>query len=645
MATDVERLTVSLEANVKKFENELNRARGVAVRSMKDVERQSSGLERAISRSFGRIGGIVAGAFGGAQAASAVASAATQYVNLQNTLKVAGLEGRALESTFAGLFQIAQKNGTAIAPLVTLYSRATQAQKELGASSAELMTFTEGISIALRVAGSSSTEASGALLQLSQALGSGTVRAEEFNSVNEGARPILQAVAAGMKEAGGSVATLKTLVNDGKVSSQAFFRAFLAGMPQLAEQAAKAEGTVSQATDRTKNAFVILVGELDKTVGASANASTALNGVAGAIEGMPTYIASATAGLAQLQAWLNTVGNNPIWRRLGELTGGDFSAEGLRKAGVTPMGGGLGNRIGDVFDSAGTGSQGSMFGQIGPQLPKAKVTPISLADYAAPGAKKSGTAGGGASDEEKRTDQVARYVAQLEKSGRVLQAEFDTLGKSNAERAKAVELARIGTITDEKQLARLDAAVTTNEQLRTEIEKVESAQRAAAEAMSDFGTALSDAFKGAVLEGEKLDDVARRLLDRLASRAIDGAFDSLFSAKPGGTSPVAGALSSLFGGARASGGPVQAGKTYLVGENGPEMVRFGRNGSVIPNAAMARSSSAGGGVTIAPSYQIDARGSSMSEAQFRAILADNNRALVAKLPALVGDARGRNHRM
>jgi hypothetical protein len=39
-------------------------------------------------------------------------------------------------------------------------------------------------------------------------------------------------------------------------------------------------------------------------------------------------------------------------------------------------------------------------------------------------------------------------------------------------------------------------------------------------------------------------------------------------------------------GARAAGGPVTAGETYLVGERGPEMVTFGRSGHVTPNHAM-----------------------------------------------------------
>ena len=35
---------------------------------------------------------------------------------------------------------------------------------------------------------------------------------------------------------------------------------------------------------------------------------------------------------------------------------------------------------------------------------------------------------------------------------------------------------------------------------------------------------------------------------------------------------------------KAVGGPVQAGKSYVVGENGPELLMGGMNGTVVPNA-------------------------------------------------------------
>jgi len=59
-----------------------------------------------------------------------------------------------------------------------------------------------------------------------------------------------------------------------------------------------------------------------------------------------------------------------------------------------------------------------------------------------------------------------------------------------------------------------------------------------------------------------------------------------------------------FGGARASGGPVSMGKTYLVGEKGPELFSPGTSGSIIPNKALGGTSS-GTTINISVSGAID----------------------------------------
>ena len=76
--------------------------------------------------------------------------------------------------------------------------------------------------------------------------------------------------------------------------------------------------------------------------------------------------------------------------------------------------------------------------------------------------------------------------------------------------------------------------------------------------------------------------------------------DSLANARGGGGDFFGSLLSgigSFFGGARATGGPVSAGKAYLVGERGPELMVPGASGTVIPNHAIAAANMpmAGGG--------------------------------------------------
>lgn len=52
-------------------------------------------------------------------------------------------------------------------------------------------------------------------------------------------------------------------------------------------------------------------------------------------------------------------------------------------------------------------------------------------------------------------------------------------------------------------------------------------------------------------------------------------------------------VASAIAGARADGGPVSGGKTYLVGERGPELFTPSRSGNIIPNGAPV-----GGNVTV-----------------------------------------------
>jgi len=65
-------------------------------------------------------------------------------------------------------------------------------------------------------------------------------------------------------------------------------------------------------------------------------------------------------------------------------------------------------------------------------------------------------------------------------------------------------------------------------------------------------------------------------------------------------------------GKRAGGGPVRAGSTYLVGEQGPELMTATADGYITPNSAL-------GGATYSPVFKIDARGSNLSEGQIRSI--------------------------
>ncbi len=88
----------------------------------------------------------------------------------------------------------------------------------------------------------------------------------------------------------------------------------------------------------------------------------------------------------------------------------------------------------------------------------------------------------------------------------------------------------------------------------------------------DFGYTMASEFSSAFQGVESLSEGVGRLASRLRDMAMNSAISGLFSALAGtglGQS-IASSLGGIFGGARANGGPVSSGRTYLVGERGPE---------------------------------------------------------------------------
>lgn len=127
---------------------------------------------------------------------------------------------------------------------------------------------------------------------------------------------------------------------------------------------------------------------------------------------------------------------------------------------------------------------------------------------------------------------------------------------------------------------------------------VEQMRGMAQEFASSFEGAFTSFVTGAKTAQQALADLARDLARMLAQSAIRRLFSGL-----GGSG---GFLGSLFGGFRAEGGPVSAGRAYVVGERGPEMFVPRSSGGIVPNHKM------GGGevqivVRIDPSGEFDAR--------------------------------------
>lgn len=223
-----------------------------------------------------------------------------QYTTLVNRLTVA-LDGKAgVNEALDKLRDISARTRSPLEANIQLFQRASLAAKELGASQSELFKFTEAIGNAISIQGGSASAASGALLQLSQALGAGIVRAEEFNSILEGAFPIAQAAADGLDAAGGSVARLRQFIITGQVASDEFFKAILSQAKELASTFSKTSATVSQSITVLTDGFTVFIGRLDEASGLSAAVASVFLGLAGAISSLEKNIELVSLALQTL---------------------------------------------------------------------------------------------------------------------------------------------------------------------------------------------------------------------------------------------------------------------------------------------------------------------------------------------------------
>lgn len=242
------------------------------------------------------------------------------------------------------------------------------------------------------------------------------------------------------------------------------------------------------------------------------------------------------------------------------------------------------------------------------------------------------TAGGGGSKGggkggRTRKDELEKEIEQIKKRTAALQAETTAQAAINPlvdDYGYAVERA---SAMQDLLTAAQEAGLTVTPQLRAQIEQlseayaqavVASAQlgesqdeiRQRADAMRDASREASQGIVQDLLEGRSAADAFAGALGRIGDRLLDMAFDGLFAK----TGPIGGVgsgggifnlLGSLFGGFRATGGSVQAGKAYVVGERRPELFVPNRNGHIVPSIPRAGSAArAGNNVTIS----VDARG-------------------------------------
>lgn len=564
MAVDVEKLVVQLSADIKKYENALNRAMGVTNRKAKEIESRFAKMNKRVassmsfSGSFGRglIGGVVAGF--SAQGVQQLLDSATK---IQNSLKSTGISGEELTKVYDQLFDAAQRNQAPIEGMVSLYTRVALAQKQLGVSSEQIVGLVDNVGKAIRLSGGDAAQASGALLQLGQALGGGKIQAEEFNSLIDGMPGVLQAAAAGIREAGGDVGKLTTLVKSGQVSSKAFFDGIQAGASVLDERLAGAEQTVSGSFVRLQNVLTDVATKLGDSTDASRVLSDFLNGpLTGAIQEAGAVFNWLVDPISQFISFVDSASDAVLQLSadMGRLTGLDEVGRALGAKPFVSQG-----RIKDRIDGAFAGTAAPKSGRAGTELTVSKGTvlqPITLANYPVTGTK-SGSGGRSRAD---RPDDLQREIEQIKERTAAIQAETAAMAGINPlidDYGYAIEKARAkqdlltaaqkaGIAVTPQLEAQIDSLAEGYANASVAAERLAESQdkaRQTAEEMRDLGKDVMGGFIHDLLDGKLAADALAGALGKIGDKLLSMALDGAFGGSSGG-----GFLSALFGGGQSS---------------------------------------------------------------------------------------------
>lgn len=606
MATDLERLVVSLEANVKKYETELKRSRQTTDTELDGIEKKFTSTQKGVAAATSNLAAQfqdIGVSLQGGQSPLTVA--------LQQGTQISSVLGQRGAAGAAGLLAGALQSVLSPMSLLTIgvIALGGYAVKWLTGASADVKSLDD-------------------LLQEHE---------QQIKSLK-----------ASYGEAGEG---LSKLFNDNSSVIESLIRGSIVALQEqykkLSTDAVRNMTQVTIATDALGNATGIVTeetskgyerfkGAIDNFRGSvqagtpdvktfrdevarieSGTADPAIRKIAGALLEMTKESDSASTGLITAQRAIAETGRIASGEvaRLKEF---NSALSELQKLGMPKL------------DDRGKAAEALQKALAGAGTNKGAINAAEseyLASVDRIGRREKEEADKKAADEAKRlaernarraaSDQKAFENSQenVRKSTAMLQIEFDMIGKTAQERDKARMVLQLESEAKKKNIelsgeerAKIDELATAYaavaEKVRLANMPLASFARQAADTSRNLQDAVvgglrsfEDAFVGVVSGAMSAQDAFKRMADAIiadiARIAIRQAITGPIAGALGGVFGGGGGLSAIFGGARASGGPVSKGKAYIVGENRPEVFVPGQNGTIIPRIP----SSSGGGQT------------------------------------------------
>lgn len=257
----------------------LDQSLGKANQELKETETTSqrvSGEIKGLKTGFTALTSALA-ALGIGTSAMEIAQTADEYKNLSGRIRIAIGDHGNLQKAMDDVKNVAVATNSDLTATGDLYSRLTKIGQEMKWPQEQALALTETINKAIQVGGGSATSTEAALTQMQQALSSGQLRGDEFNSMVEQSPRLTQAMADGL---GVTTGKLRELAGEGKLTTDVVTKALLSQSEKISAEYAKFPATIGAAIENLKTAWTVYIGEADAANGVSTKVAEALKYVA-----------------------------------------------------------------------------------------------------------------------------------------------------------------------------------------------------------------------------------------------------------------------------------------------------------------------------------------------------------------------------
>ncbi|WP_438802095.1 tape measure protein [Enterobacter hormaechei] len=205
----------------------------------------------------------------------------------------------AATQTMQGLMRISSATGGSLQDTAKLWETLSTALRDTGATNGQIIQLTETLQKIGRIGGSSSEEMANALRQFGQSISSGTIRAEEFNSILEQMPELARQIAAGM---GVSIGELRQLMLDGKLTAEDALNAIQKQTGSVNAEFEKLPRTLAQANNALTNSFLSMIASVNQATGASSGMVTVIDSLTAALDRLAGKAISADAQISDLNS-------------------------------------------------------------------------------------------------------------------------------------------------------------------------------------------------------------------------------------------------------------------------------------------------------------------------------------------------------